>query len=387
VGAWAGTPGWRFRPGTPGDMISMSTLYDFEEDWATATQWQGEYDEFINKVFKGEEMEHYELVCAWILCGNQNIRRRFLLMPGPGGNSKSLHAKVLKNALGKYAHTMGKMAIQWSGRARGDEEHSTKLAQLKGVRVAITSEPQSKCQYDQDHIKALTGGDGISARPAFGKATDIVTFVPQGSLVQMLNPVSFPEITPDTAFEGRLDVLPMTSVFGKREDKSIIEEDDDEKREYLEDTSLDAKLPHFKHCWLKAALAAYLHFLRNPLFDFQHSKDTLNEMLQRQSAVTAFLAEEVVHVTREVYSGLNMIRRLAQLNMYHTSMDDLWLAFQNWKKQQAVGAFMDDAKKRHEFVKRILVILDGHVKAQNTGISGHFLRTSLYAHGYGITEE
>ena len=378
VGDWAGTPGWRFRPGTPSDMISMSVGYAFEEDWTTASAYQEQYDMFLGKVFKGEEMDHYKLVCAWILCGNLSIRRKFLLLVGHGGNSKSKQGNLLQHALGDYAYTsMSSQALQVSGKTRHDEEHSTKLAGMKGKRVAVASEPSKRCPYDQNHIKKLTGGDAISARPAFGKASDIVTFISQASLAQLLNFSDFPLIEHDPAFDKRADVLPMKSTFGQRPDKSIITEDDDEKREYKEDTSIDMLMPYFKFCWLKAALAAYKDFLANPLFEFAHSKEAWNEMCGQQSAVGTFFSDEVVHVTREVYDGLDPGMRRSRIDQYHYSLDEMFDDFQDWKFKQTKRAFTDDATTKRQFTERVLSAFPGFVTAQNRRLSGHSRRVAI----------
>jgi phage/plasmid-associated DNA primase len=366
----ANLKGWLFRPGTPADMVSMTVGCDFEPDWATATKHQDEYDTFTNKIFKGDELEHYRLVCAWILCGNLSIRRKFLLMPGNGGNSKSIQGKLFGFALGDYANTsMSSAAIQQSGRDRHDEEHATKLALMKGKRVAVASEPKRSLPYDQNQIKKLRGGDPLSARPAFGKASDIVTFVSQASLVQLLNYCDLPLIDHDPAFEKSVDVLPMKSTFGERADKSPITVDDDEKREYMEDTSLDTKLPFFQHCWLKAALDAYPRFLANPNFEFEHSKEAWKEMLAHQSAVGTFLSETYVHVSQELYNKLDPNKRHSRINQYHVQVHDMWEEFQRWKVKQTKAAFKDDAITKKHFNEKIFTTFAGSVTSQKRTVS------------------
>ncbi len=377
---WKDHPeGWLFRPGTPADMISKTTGYDFEPDWATATKYRNEYTRYISKVFKGPEMEHFKLISAWILCGDNSLRRKFLLMPGHGGNSKSVLTNFLSKVLGDYFFTMDSSAIQESSIHRDDEEHSTKLSTMPGCRVAIAHEPNRGQPYNQSKIKKMTGGDTFSARPAHGRATDIVNFIPQTAVMQMMNYPDLPTYKPDPAFYKRIDVLEMKSQFGQRQDKTIITEDDDEKREYVQDANISLNMGNWKHCWLEDALAAYKGFLANPEFQFEHSTAAWETMSGMQCPVRTFLEEEVQHVTREVYNELDPALRFSRIDKYHYEMHQLYGDFQLWKKKQTKAAFLRDDTDKKKFISRVRSICGSEmVAARDTRLKQHFPCMQLY---------
>jgi putative DNA primase/helicase len=60
------------------------------------------------------------------------------------------------------------------------ERHPTDLAMLRGARFVVAQETRSGRRWDETKIKALTGGDPISARFMRG---DFFTYMPQFKLI------------------------------------------------------------------------------------------------------------------------------------------------------------------------------------------------------------
>jgi hypothetical protein len=322
-------------------------------------------------------MDHFKLLGAWFLCGDNTLRRKFLIMPGHGGNCKSVLTTFLHHVFGQYFFTMDSSAILEASINRDDEEHSTKLATMQGCRLAIAHEPKRTQHYNQSKIKKLTGGDTFSARPAHGRATDIVHFIPQISLAQCCNLEDFPMVRADHAFAKRMDVLEMSSQFGQRQDKSIITKDDDEKREYVQDKTLNTA--NYKHCWLKVALAAYKDFLADPEFQFEHSTIAWERISGIQCPVRTFYQEEVVHVTREVYDELDPALRFSRIDKYTYDMHQLYSDFQLWKKKQTKSSFLQFDTDKKKFIVRITSMCGADkIAAQNRRLKQHTSRSELY---------
>lgn len=79
---------------------------------------------------------------------------------GGGGNGKSVYLNVISGIMGAYATT----AAMETFIATGGDKHPTDLAMLRGARLVTASETEEGRQWAESRIKALTGGDRISAR-------------------------------------------------------------------------------------------------------------------------------------------------------------------------------------------------------------------------------
>ena len=79
---------------------------------------------------------------------------------GDGGNGKGVFINVLTGIMAAYATTA---AMDTFIASQGDR-HSTDLAMLRGARLVTASETEEGRQWAEARIKALTGGDPITAR-------------------------------------------------------------------------------------------------------------------------------------------------------------------------------------------------------------------------------
>ncbi len=95
---------------------------------------------------------------------------------GNGANGKSVLLNTVAAILGDYA----KAAPIETFTASGFERHPTDLAGLRGARLVTAIETEEGRQWAEARIKALTGGDRISAR---FMRQDFFEFTPQFKLV------------------------------------------------------------------------------------------------------------------------------------------------------------------------------------------------------------
>src|SRR5262249_10367109 len=79
---------------------------------------------------------------------------------GPGGNGKGTFVGALHEIMGDYAAA----ASMDTFLASRHERHTTDLAMLRGARLVIASETQKGRAWDEQRVKALTGGDPVTAR-------------------------------------------------------------------------------------------------------------------------------------------------------------------------------------------------------------------------------
>ena len=141
--------------------------------------------------------------CGYCLTGD--IREEALIFIfGPGNNGKTKFLETLTWILGDYACTADMETFAAASFAR----HSTELAMLHGARVVGASETDEGRGWNESRIKALTGGDRITAR---FMRQDNFTFRPEFKLTLIGN--NKPALRNlDTAARRRFNMVPFEFV-------------------------------------------------------------------------------------------------------------------------------------------------------------------------------
>ena len=97
--------------------------------------------------------------CGYILTGVTR-EHALLFVYGGGGNGKTVFINVISGIMAEYAKTAPMDAFT----ASQSDKHPTDMAGLKGARLVTASETEEGRAWAEAKIKALTGGDRISAR-------------------------------------------------------------------------------------------------------------------------------------------------------------------------------------------------------------------------------
>jgi len=84
----------------------------------------------------------------------------FFFLYGRGANGKSTILNTIMKLLGEYSRTV---PVEMFIEAQGDR-HPTEIADLHGVRFAVTSEAPLGKSFDESKLKKLTGGDRLEGR-------------------------------------------------------------------------------------------------------------------------------------------------------------------------------------------------------------------------------
>lgn len=161
--------------------------------------------QFLQEVTNGDEelIAYLKRLCGYSLTGSTEEQHLSFIW-GPGGNGKGIFADVLAGVLGDYA--VGASMDTFT--ASYGDKHTTDLAMLAGARLVTASETQAGKKWDEQRVKAMTGGDRITAR--FMRSDNFV-YVPQFKLLIIGN--HKPEIrTMDDAMKRRLQIVPFTHV-------------------------------------------------------------------------------------------------------------------------------------------------------------------------------
>jgi len=164
-----GTPGGvvdlrtgQLRPGLPEDYVSKAAAitpvplesFDPERD---CPRWLA----FLDQALGGDAaaIRFYQQWAGYNLTG-ETREQVLLFIYGPGGSGKTTAVSVIYDLLGEYAANVATSTLT----AQRHEAHPEELARLHGPRMAVASETEAGSKWAENRIKALTGGDPITAR-------------------------------------------------------------------------------------------------------------------------------------------------------------------------------------------------------------------------------
>ncbi len=198
----------RMRPHARGDRMTKITTATPKGDCPT---WR----KFIIDVTGGDaELQSYlARVAGYALTGVTSEHALFFLY-GTGANGKSVFVNTLATILGDYA-TNAPMDTFMETRA---DRHPTDMAGLRGARFVSSIETEQGRRWAESKVKALTGGDKISAR---FMRQDFFEFMPQFKLIVAGN--HKPAIRNiDEAMKRRLHLIPFTvTIPPEQRDKNL----------------------------------------------------------------------------------------------------------------------------------------------------------------------
>lgn len=158
------------------DMITLVTRAPFDPA-ATAPR----FEAFLARVQPDPAMQNFlqRLAGYW---STGAIREQILaFLQGGGANGKSTFVGLVMRALGDYAITGAPDLLL----AKHGESHPTELADLEGRRLVVCHETDKGRALAEGRIKAITGGDVISARRM---GEDFRRFEPTAKLALLSNP-------------------------------------------------------------------------------------------------------------------------------------------------------------------------------------------------------
>ena len=195
-----------FREGRKDDFITLSTACEFQPGAKCPL-----FDQTLLDVFNGDgEMAEFFMRClGYALMGNP--KEAMLFIPfGNGSNGKSTLLNVVRQVFGSYAKTadagsfVADSGVKAAGGARED------LLRLKGARFVYVNEPDEGGELREGIVKSMTGGDAITARGLFAKAS--VEFVPTWATFMPTNHKPIIKGT-DNGIWRRLTLIPFERNF------------------------------------------------------------------------------------------------------------------------------------------------------------------------------
>ena len=158
---------------------------------------------FLDRITAGNaELQGFLQRYIGYCCTGLTTEHVFVFAYGTGANGKSTFINTIARIFGDYAT----VADMGTFIASNTERHPTDLAKLRGARLVVAQETQKGRRWDETKIKALTGGDKITAR---FMRQDFFDFVPTFKLFIAGN--HKPRLgSVDEAMRRRLLLVPFT---------------------------------------------------------------------------------------------------------------------------------------------------------------------------------
>jgi putative DNA primase/helicase len=195
----------RCYPHRPEDFCTKTAAAD-PENAAECPLWHA----FLKRVAdENLQLQHYlQRVAGYCMTGSTREHVMFFLH-GSGANGKGIFINTLRGIWNDYAAVA---PIEMFCETR-NERHPTELAFLRGVRLVVAQETERNQRWADSKIKALTGGDPITARYM---RQDFFTFTPQFKLMIAGN--HKPSLrSVDEATRRRMHLIPFTVTIPEAE--------------------------------------------------------------------------------------------------------------------------------------------------------------------------
>ena len=206
-----------FRRMLPADMVSKSVGYSFPTAETLAT-YRPLVEQMLKDIFEDEMREYFMRLYAENLDGRMRMEL-ITILTGSGGNGKGIMAALLKKALGtSTSDSAGGYYYEapvglWTERANNAEAANPVMMMLRGVRVAMSTEPEgaTETKLQVGRLKSYSGNDPITARMLYG---DPIQFKPTGALSFQCNDI--PKLSRvDGGIQRRLRIVPFVYKFMK----------------------------------------------------------------------------------------------------------------------------------------------------------------------------
>ena len=348
-----------FRPGKQSDYISLSTGYDFKENFTIDDIEVMEVIDHLEKTFPNKELREYFIeYCASLLKGG-NFNKTFIVMTGSGDNGKSINIDIIYNILGDYAKPLPTSLI--FGKRTQSSSATPELACINGIRFAALQESNEKDTINNGILKELTGNDKISVRALFKEQT---TFKPQLKLCLICN--KLPKITADDpATWDRLRVLPYEASFPK--DASKVPKTPMEQKQkgiFPRDPNMDEKIKNLKQAFMWLFYERYKHItVHGKMDDPPRVTEATTKYRVRNDHYGCFVIERMVFIPEE--------NRTKQ----HINFDTIYKAFQDWFMDTYPGSSLPSKLDAFEEIKKKLK-LEKDTTMSRVRINSYRLKTT-----------
>lgn len=223
----------------PADNMTKRTDIPYFPD-APCPRWE----QFIHEIFDGNQalIDYVHRSLGYSLTGDTS-EQCFWILHGLGSNGKSTFLETVQRVGGDYASNAPfNTFTEGKSTAAGDD-----LARLRGQRLVTASETKEGSALNEERVKAITGGDRVTARFLYGR---YFTFTPRFKVWLAVNHKPTIKGT-DRGIWRRVRLIPFDVSFEGRADKTL-------------PAKLENELPGILAWFVRGALAWHKHGLTTP---------------------------------------------------------------------------------------------------------------------------
>ena len=150
-----------FREGRREDYITKTTGYDFptDDDYGH----KKDIDDFLKKIFPDEEVRNFVIQTQAQALSGRKTEDLIYTHTGRGGNGKTILIEILKNVFGNYFYNIP-VAMLTKANNKGHNDPDPYMAELKGVRYAMSNEPKDGASFNDQLIKNLGSQESLKYR-------------------------------------------------------------------------------------------------------------------------------------------------------------------------------------------------------------------------------
>ena len=199
------------RAGSPDDRITLHTSISFTPE-AACPRWE----RFLDEVFASDEelIAYIARAVGYSLTGDTSEQCLFTCY-GTGSNGKSVLLNIVRSIAGTYAANTPFSTFELRSRSGIPND----LAALAGRRLVTASETGEDTRLNEGRLKAITGGDPITARFLHG---EFFTYQPVAKFWLAVN--HKPRVNDDSyGFWRRVRLIPFVRQFGTDADPHLLE--------------------------------------------------------------------------------------------------------------------------------------------------------------------
>lgn len=197
------------RPGAPDDRITLHTGVPFTPG-AGCPRWE----RFLEEVFAADDelIAYVARAVGYSLTGDTSEQSLFTCY-GTGSNGKSVLLNTIRTIAGSYAANTPFSTFELRSRASIPND----LAALAGKRLVSASETAEDTRLNESRLKAITGGDPITARFLHG---EFFTYHPVAKFWLAVN--HKPRVVDDSyGFWRRMQLIPFVRQFSSDADPHL----------------------------------------------------------------------------------------------------------------------------------------------------------------------
>ncbi len=261
-----------------------------------------EFNRFIDEITVSDNQLSEFIQISLGACLSGAVESHWMLFfIGQGRNGKNTLGELIQDVLGDYARKIPASTLM----AKAHESHPTEIANLRGIRLALSSEINEGDYWNEARINEITGDKELSARFMRG---DYFTF--QRTHKHLIYGNHRPQLRAVAAgIKSRIKIVPFKADFSGKEDATL-------------PSRLRVEMPYVLH-WLMEGHMKWLEAGRKLPY-CQAVEDESTDYFASQSTVELWLSERV-----------NILNNDDRPAWQCPTSSELYIDYMNWKKSRS----------------------------------------------------